>query len=103
MILSMKLLRAALVAGVVLWAGGEAAAQTVPPTAPGLVWYGKQSGLGLADVATIAAPVLWFSTEEPLLLQGDRNLPRVHPCDTPSSGPVAYYQVTRIRLRSGVK
>ena len=68
----MKLLRAALVGGFVLWAGGEAAAQTLaPPAAPGLIWYGKQSGLGLADVATITAPVLWFSTEEPLLLQGD--------------------------------
>jgi len=104
MILSMKLLRAALVGGFVLWAGGEAAAQTLaPPAAPGLIWYGKQSGLGLADVATITAPVLWFSTEEPLLLQGDRNIPSVHPCDAPASGPVVYYQVTRIQLRSGVK
>ena len=51
----------------------------------------------------ITAPVLWFSTEEPLLLQGDRNLPSVHPCDAPASGPVVYYQVTRIQLRSGVK
>ena len=75
----MKLLRAALVGGVVLCAGGEAAAQTLaPPTAPGLVWYGKQSGLGLADVATIAESgypgfeaVGWFGLMAPTAISRD--------------------------------
>jgi len=82
---------------------GPAMAQSAPITEPGLVWYGKQSGLGLAEVAAITAPVLWFSTDEPFIVQGDRALPHAHPCDAPSSSGVVYYQVTRIQLRSGVR
>ncbi len=84
-------------------AQGQAPASAAPPTEPGLIWYGKQSGLALADIATITAPVLWFSTDEPLILQGERSLPNVHPCDAPATNGVVYYQVTRIKLRSGVR
>lgn len=101
---AMKSLRigcaAALLALVAAGAGAQTPAQ---PTEPGLIWYGKQSGLKLADVASIAAPVLWFSSDEPLILQGERALPQVHPCDAPASGAIVYYQVTRIKLRSGVR
>jgi hypothetical protein len=93
-------------AALVLAAGlaAPAGAQTAVPTyEPGLLWFGKQSNLGLADVAAIAAPVLWFSSEEPFILQGERTLPHAHPCDQPASTAIVYYQVTRIRLRSGVK
>ena len=104
MIRPMRLLRAALAGLCLALVGVPAFAQTqAPPAEPGLVWFGKQSGLSLADVATITAPVLWFSTDEPLLLQGDRSLPSAHPCDTPSLDAVVYYQVTHIKLRSGVK
>ncbi|HXT69416.1 MAG TPA: hypothetical protein VN700_06665 [Vicinamibacterales bacterium] len=108
--LKLMQVRAAIAGLLMLAAAAPAAAQIQAPTpaatapiAPGLIWYGKQSGLGLADVATITAPVLWFSTEEPLILQGERSLPHPHPCDAPSTGGVVYYQVTRIKLRSGVR
>lgn len=101
MIRAMRLLGALAIS---LALAGQAAAQTAAPQIEaGLLWYGKQSGLALADVAAIAAPVLWFSTDEPFILQGERALPHVHPCDRPAGGGVVYYQVTRIKLRTGAK
>ena len=61
----------------------------------GMVWQGAER-LGLAEIAALAAPVLWFSADEPLLDVNAPAIPAAHPCDTPSDGPVVYYQVTRI-------
>ena len=92
---------------IALLVAAPAAAQGTPPASvqiePGLLWHGKSSGLGLADVAAIAAPVLWFSADEPFIAQGERALPHAHPCDAPASTAVVYYQVMRIKLRSGVR
>jgi hypothetical protein len=80
---------------------GPAAAAGAQEPEPGVLWEGKQAGLGVADIAAIAAPALWFSADEPFILAGDRALPHAHPCDTDSATGVVYYQVTRIRLRGG--
>jgi hypothetical protein len=101
MISTMRVLVAAALA--IALAAPAAAQTTAPLTEPGLLWHGKQSGLGLSDVAAIAAPVLWFSSDEPLILQGERALPHAHPCDTGSAQGVVYYQVTRTKLRTGVR
>lgn len=60
-----------------------------------LVWRGQTAPL-LSDIAAMVAPVLWFSPDEPLLLNGGR-LPHAHPCD-PGGGGVVYYQARRLQL-----
>jgi len=76
---------------------GPASAQDAPPVT-GTVWQGK-TGFGLTEVASLAAPILWFSTDEPLLAAGEHAIPQPHPCDAPANGAVVYYQVVRIELR----
>ena len=66
--------------------------------ATGVLWRGVEP-IGLADIAAITAPVLWFSADEPLLGRGHPPIPSAHPCDSPASSPVVYYQVTRIVYR----
>jgi hypothetical protein len=65
----------------------------------GVIWQGCRSDLSLPEIATMLAPVLWFSADEPFVVQGDQSLPHAHPCDVPASGGVVYYQVPRLRLR----
>lgn len=69
-----------------------------PFSEPGLlVWRGRSTP-PLPQLAGLVAPVLWFSPDEPLLLDGDR-LPHRHPCDAGTDDGVVYYQTRRIRLR----
>lgn len=68
----------------------------------GVVWQGVES-LRLADIAALTAPVLWFSSDEPLLAPEYGPVPRAHPCDAPASEPVVYYQVTRIAHRGDTR
>ena len=69
----------------------------VPFTERGLLaWQGRES-LTLAQIAGITAPVLWFSPDEPLLLNGG-HIPHRHPCDSGSDEAIVYYQARRIRL-----
>lgn len=70
-----------------------------PEFIPGVVWKGDQPELGLKEIALLLAPVLWFSSDEPLITQGDLPIPHPHPCDESSTKAVVYYQVTRINLR----
>jgi hypothetical protein len=64
-----------------------------------VLWRGS-SPIGLADIARLAAPVLWYSTDEPLFFaQGTpRPLPEPHPCDSAGGAGVVYYQVDKILL-----
>ena len=55
------------------------------------------------EIVAMCAPVLWFSPDEPLLIDGIRNIPMAHPCDTPSDNAVVYYQVADVLLRGGAK
>lgn len=114
-----RAVRTALVLGLAL-AGRAAALETAPgapaavPAAParcacpradapaGLLWRGPEP-IGMPQIAALAAPVLWFSPDEPLLASPDHPPPDPHPCDAPSSGAVVYWSVDRIRLRGDEK
>ena len=63
----------------------------------GVIWQGRRS-LSLPEIASLLAPILWFSSDEPLLVEGQGPLPQPHPCDLDQSKPVVYYQVRGIRL-----
>ncbi len=68
---------------------------------PGVIWRGPQP-VALAEVAAIAAPILWFSPDEPLLYGEGGLPPEAHPCDPePAESSVVYYQPRIIRLFSG--
>ena len=55
------------------------------------------------EIVNMLAPVLWFSPDEPLILEGVRHFPSAHPCDEPADGPVVYYQVANVLLRGSAK
>jgi hypothetical protein len=63
----------------------------------GRVWQGDRA-LSLEEIADLLAPVLWFSADEPLLVEGEGPLPHPHPCDPDQSRPVVYYQLHSVRL-----
>lgn len=63
----------------------------------GVIWQGSRS-LSLPEIASLLAPILWFSSDEPLLIEGQGPLPHPHPCDPDQSKPVVYYQLRGIRL-----
>ena len=82
----------------VMSAGLSQALTTDPPQA-GVLWSGPSPDLTLHDIATLAAPILWYSRDEPLLLSDNPIIPEAHPCDVSSAGPVVYYQVVEIKHR----
>jgi len=66
---------------------------------PGIVWRGTSASMALQQLAAYAAPVFWFSPDEPLNgRRSGRNirLPEPFPFDTRPESPVVYYQVTRV-------
>ena len=69
-----------------------------PDAEPGIVWVGS-TGISLNDLASHLAPILWFSSDEPLLLRKDQAIPHAHPCDPQQRSPVVYFQATDIVLR----
>jgi hypothetical protein len=70
--------------------------------ASGILYRGPRSP-SLDEVVRMLAPVLWFSPDEPLILDGVANFPMAHPCDAPAAGPVVYYQVSDLLLRGGTR
>ena len=71
-----------------------------PETPPGVVWQRGEPAPDLPALADILAPVLWFSSDEPLIvLRNGPPIPQPHPSDVPSSTAVVYYQATDIVLR----
>jgi hypothetical protein len=66
-----------------------------------VLWRGPAPALSAEELAALAAPVLWFSSDEPLLRAGGNVPPDPHPCDAPSSTPVVYWAVDRLQLRGG--
>ena len=70
-----------------------------PDYVSGVVWKGEGPDLQLRDIVELLAPILWFSTDEPLITQyEDALLPHAHPCDPIQEDGVVYYQVRKIRL-----
>ena len=71
---------------------------------PGLVWWGSRSEMTVQELASYAAPVIWFSPDEPSLNHKhgpDIAAPEPFPFqDIP--GPVVYYQLKKV-LRDGTQ
>jgi hypothetical protein len=60
---------------------------------PGAIWCGVGTALRVQDLAERAAPILWFSPNEPLKR---RDIPEALPGDTPADSRTAYYRISRI-------
>jgi hypothetical protein len=70
------------------------------PSSPNVLWRGPTTArLSAADVAQVAAPIVWFSADEPILRMGGNVPPDPHPCDAPSAVPIVYWALDRVALR----
>jgi hypothetical protein len=101
----------ALVVGMVfsiVVASDTAQGHTPPPVRPArnpsLVWKTAQTTVSIERLASICAPVLWFSPDEPLLVRngGPNAIPTVLPEDTPTNSAIVYYQCTELVTRSRI-
>jgi len=62
---------------------------------PGVVWFGTQRRMSIQQLASYVAPVYWFSPDEPLLNQMERDsirIPESLPFEPTPDRPVVYYQ-----------
>ena len=95
------LLTFALIMSVVQPAAAGQICACVAPGDPGfeagVIWKGTRA-LSLPEIASLLAPILWFSSDEPLLIEGQSPLPHPHPCDLDTGKAVVYYQVREIDL-----
>jgi hypothetical protein len=92
------------------WASAQLAAQVdtplpdgcTPASMPGAVWWGSIRSMTAHRLVSYAAPVIWFSWEEPSL-GGAEGAEIRHPepftFDAPAEGPVLYYQITDMQVR----
>jgi len=58
---------------------------------PGIVWWGTDTEMTVQRIASLAAPIYWFSPDEPLL-----RVPTHLPFEDSASAPVVYYQLDEI-------
>ncbi len=67
---------------------------------PRVLWIGDAPTLTFAEIAAHAAPILWFSPDEPLLRGLQRpqqiDIPMAFPFQEDPGGPVVYYRVREI-------
>ncbi len=71
---------------------------------PGIVWWGTETELTVDRIASLAAPIFWFSPDEPLLrgTEGrDIMMPEHLPFQDSASAPVVYYQLDEIVTGAG--
>lgn len=69
---------------------------------PGAVWWGAQRRMTLAQFAQYAAPVYWFSPDEPTLNEQEGmgiRVPAALPFEEQPDAPVVYYQYNEIGVR----
>ena len=75
----------------------------------GVIWTGADTIMTIERLAAYAAPILWFSPDEPLLklrrTKGEARgreilIPEPFPFEDDPGGPVVYYRVRRILLRT---
>ena len=69
---------------------------------PGVVWSGTQRQMTLTQLAEYAAPIFWFSPDEPTLegMRGkDIRIPAALPFEHQPDAPVVYYQYNEIAER----
>jgi hypothetical protein len=66
---------------------------------PGIVWWGTETEMTIERIASLAAPIFWFSPDEPLLRGADGRdimMPEHLPFEDSASAPVVYYQLDEI-------
>ncbi len=65
---------------------------------PGTILRTNQNTFSFDSLAILSAPILWFSPDEPNLLDEEEKiqLPNTFPFDQPSGVPVVYYKIKRI-------
>ena len=72
---------------------------------PGVVWWGTQRRMTLTEFASYAAPIYWFSPDEPTMngLEGRAlRVPETLPFQDQPDAPMAYYQYNQIGERSNI-
>ena len=70
----------------------------------GVVWYGLDSTMTIQKFAEASAPILWFSPDEPLLMDEtgkDIRLPEVFPFEQAPDAPVVYYRIRSVLAKEG--
>ena len=69
------------------------------------VWQGNTPWISLEKIAAYAAPVLWFSPDEPNMkgfLQDGIHIPEAFPFERPVRKPVVYYKILNLFTKKGV-
>ncbi|MGD8363023.1 MAG: hypothetical protein PVJ04_16470 [Gemmatimonadota bacterium] len=73
-----------------------------PRGLPGVIWWGEEQYLTAKRLVSYAAPVVWFSPDEPSLGRAE-GAQIMHPepftFDRPAESPVLYYQITDLQMR----
>ena len=65
----------------------------------GVVWYGLDSTMTIQKFAEACAPILWFSPDEPLLMDAEGKeirIPEAFPFESTPDAPVVYYRLRRV-------
>jgi len=71
---------------------------------PGVVWWGTEQHMTVQRLASLAAPIYWFSPDEPLLRGAEGRdivMPSSLPFEDSASTPVVYYQLDEIVTIAG--
>lgn len=69
---------------------------------PALAWYGTERYLPVDKFAALAAPIFWFSPDEPQLERregAEIRIPEAMPGESIPERPVVYYQIERVLAR----
>ena len=74
-----------------------------PDNADGVVWKGNHNLISFEELASLAAPMLWFSPDELLLYDSEhkKQLPNAFPFEE-YNGPVVYYKYRNIYTSKSV-
>jgi hypothetical protein len=73
---------------------------------PAAIWWGANRSLTVERLVRYAAPVVWFSPDEPNLAGAegaDIRIPEAFPADRPADRPVLYYQITDLQVREDLE
>lgn len=66
---------------------------------PGIIWIGSDTVMSMERLVAYAAPILWFSPDEPNLAgkRGkDIRIPEAFPFESPPDAPLVYYMVRKL-------
>ena len=55
------------------------------------IWVGRNPHVAVREIAVRVAPILWFSPDEPHVLEGNPT-PAALPCDLKGDGATVYYR-----------